>query len=71
MVKGKKLPDQCACRLEIRREQESAGSRWLPQCDQELALLTAAWERARVGNGQMVELPPKPAWGRAAWSKNS
>jgi class 3 adenylate cyclase/tetratricopeptide (TPR) repeat protein len=67
LVKGKKLPVNAVSVGDPQgsKSQRAAGGLPLIGRDQELALLTAAWERARVGNGQMVELAADAGMGKS------
>ena len=67
LVKGKKLPVDAVSVGDPQgsKSQRTAGGLPLIGRDPELALLTAAWERARVGNGQMVELAADAGMGKS------
>ena len=67
LVKGKKLPINALSVGDPQgsKSRRAAGGLALIGRDQELALLTAAWERARAGNGQMVELAADAGMGKS------
>jgi class 3 adenylate cyclase/tetratricopeptide (TPR) repeat protein len=67
LVKGKKLPVNAVSVGDPQgsKSQRAAGGLPLIGRDQELALLTSAWERARAGNGQMVELAADAGMGKS------
>ncbi|HEU5111936.1 MAG TPA: AAA family ATPase, partial [Acidimicrobiia bacterium] len=67
LVKGKKLP---VTALSVgdphgTKSQREAGGLPLIGRDRELALLNSAWEKARAGNGQMVELAADQGMGKS------
>jgi len=67
MVKGKKHPINAVSVGDPQgsKSRRAGGGLALIGRDQELALLTAAWERARAGNGQMVELAADAGMGKS------
>jgi class 3 adenylate cyclase/tetratricopeptide (TPR) repeat protein len=67
MVKGKKFPINALSVGDPQgsKSQRATGGLPLIGRDQELALLTAAWERARAGNGHMVELAADAGMGKS------
>ena len=67
LVKGKRLPVDAVSLGDPQgsKSQREAGGLPLIGRDHELALLNAAWERARSGNGQMVELVAETGMGKS------
>jgi class 3 adenylate cyclase/tetratricopeptide (TPR) repeat protein len=67
MVKGKKFPINALSVGDPQgsKSQRATGGLPLIGRDDELALLAAAWERARAGNGQMVELAADAGMGKS------
>jgi class 3 adenylate cyclase/tetratricopeptide (TPR) repeat protein len=67
LVKGKKLPVNALSVGEPQgsKSQREAGGLPLIGRDQELAMLNAAWEKARNRNGQMVELAADQGMGKS------
>ncbi|HWL49421.1 MAG TPA: adenylate/guanylate cyclase domain-containing protein [Acidimicrobiia bacterium] len=67
LVKGKKLPVNALSVGEPKgsKSQREAGGLPLIGRDQEMALLNTAWEKARTGNGKMVELAADQGMGKS------
>ena len=67
MVKGKKFPINALSVGDPQgsKSQRATGGLPLIGRDEELALLATAWERARGGNGQMVELAADAGMGKS------
>ncbi len=67
MVKGKKLPVEAAAVGEPMGSRAVGGGAGIPLIgrDDELHEITAAWEKARAGSGQMVEISAEAGMGKS------